>query len=126
MRRFLERYIEVLEKYAQFDGRAQREEYWMFTLVNILVSFAIGLVGLVGLVKGPYGINVLAVIYSVALIIPSLAVTIRRLHDTGRTGWWLLVGCVPIIGAIVLIVFAVQDSQPGTNEYGPNPKAAPA
>ncbi|HIJ79433.1 MAG: DUF805 domain-containing protein [Desulfobulbaceae bacterium] len=110
-------YLEVLKKYTVFNGRAHREEYWMFTLCNMLIAFALNFIE--GLVGGP---GALAAIYSLAVMLPSIAVGIRRLHDTGRSGWWLLVALVPLLGTIVLIVFMVQDSKPGDNQYGPNPK----
>lgn len=113
-------YIAVLKQYAVFTGRAHRTEYWMFFLVNLIVYFALTAVD-VALATG-----VLSFLYSLAVLLPSLAVGARRLHDTGRTGWWLLIVLVPLIGAIVLIVFFVQDSQPGENAYGPNPKVAAA
>lgn len=109
-------YLDVLKKYFVFEGRAQRAEFWMFLLISMIVSFAIGLVdGFVGL----YGIP--TIVYFVAIICPSLGVAIRRLHDTGRSGWWLLIGFVPVIG-IVLIVFYILDSEAGDNDYGSNPK----
>ena len=118
-------YLEVLRKYAQFNGRARRKEYWMFALINLVISFAIGMVGgLLGMKAGGMGINAIAGIYFLAMLIPSIAVGIRRLHDTGRSGWWTLIVFVPLIGAIALLVFAVQDSEPGTNAWGPNPKLA--
>ncbi|MGB7292897.1 MAG: DUF805 domain-containing protein [Thermodesulfobacteriota bacterium] len=114
-------YIEVLKKYAVFDGRAHRTEYWMFVLFNVIITI------LLGLIDGLFGIlGVLSGIYGLAVLIPGIAVSIRRLHDTNRSGWWLLISLVPVIGTIVLLVFMVQDTQPGTNEYGPNPKAATA
>lgn len=117
-------YLEVLRKYAVFGGRARRKEYWMFILFNILISFALGVVeGMFGLVT-ELGIGVISMVYALLLLIPSLAVGVRRLHDTGRSGWWLLIAFVPIVGAIALLVFAVQDSESGHNEYGPNPKGA--
>jgi uncharacterized membrane protein YhaH (DUF805 family) len=120
-------YFEVLGKYAEFGGRARRMEYWMFTLVSFVVSILIGFG--VGFVGGMLGldrtmITILSFAYSVAVLIPSLAVSVRRLHDTGRSGWWLLIVVVPIVGAIVLLVFSLQDSEQGTNAYGRNPKAA--
>ena len=111
-------YIGALKKYLDFSGRAQRMEYWMFTLINFLVMLALSIVDAV------IGLGILAPLYALAAFIPSIAVGVRRLHDTGRSGWWLLIGLVPLIGIIVLIVFFVQDSQPGANEYGPNPKGA--
>jgi uncharacterized membrane protein YhaH (DUF805 family) len=71
-------------------------------------------------------VSILGGIYGLAVLIPGLAVAVRRLHDTGRSGWWLLIGLVPLIGAIVLIVFMATDGEPGDNAYGPNPKFAPA
>jgi uncharacterized membrane protein YhaH (DUF805 family) len=119
-------YLEVLKKYAVFNGRARRKEYWMFALFNILASLALSFVdGLLGL-GGEYGWGLLGGLYSLAVLIPSIAVSVRRLHDTNRSGWWLLIVFVPIIGAIVLLVFMVLDSQPGENQHGPNPKAVAA
>jgi uncharacterized membrane protein YhaH (DUF805 family) len=122
-------YLEVLRKYAVFDGRARRKEYWMFTLISILISMALGFAaGFVGAAMGlsSTAITMLALVYSVAVLIPSLAVWTRRMHDTGRSGWWFLLILVPIIGAIALLVFSVQDSEPGTNAYGKNPKTSMA
>jgi uncharacterized membrane protein YhaH (DUF805 family) len=113
-------YLEVLKKYAVFQGRARRKEYWMFTLFNIIVALAIGFV--TGLVEAVFGIgttlsNAASVIYSLAILIPGTAVSIRRMHDLGRSGWWIL---FPVVN----LVFMFFDSQPGDNEYGPNPKTA--
>ncbi|HEY0721891.1 MAG TPA: DUF805 domain-containing protein [Gammaproteobacteria bacterium] len=114
-------YMEVLKKYANFSGRSRRTEYWMFTLFNIIISVVLSIVdGVVGT------LGILSMLYFLAILIPSLAVSIRRLHDTNRSGWWLLVGLIPFIGAIVLLVFMVQDSQPSTNQFGDNPKAVTA
>ncbi len=109
--------MEVVKKYAVFDGRARRQEYWMFFLVNIIISIVLNLIGrAIGLD------SVLSGIYSLALLVPSLAVAVRRLHDTDRSGWWLLIGLIPLVGFIVLIVFLAQDTKPGDNQYGSNPK----
>jgi uncharacterized membrane protein YhaH (DUF805 family) len=105
-------YIEVLKKYAVFEGRARREEFWMFTLVNFIVSLVLHLIS-----------GVLGGIYALAVLLPSIGVGVRRLHDIGRSGWWLLISLIPLVGIIVLIYFFVQDSQPGTNEHGPSPKS---
>lgn len=112
-------YIDVLKKYAVFSGRARRMEYWMFVLFNLIIAFVLGFVE--GMVGSP---GILSMIYSLAVLVPSIAVSMRRLHDIGRTGWWLLIAFVPLIGAVVLLVFMVLDSQPGSNQYGPNPKGA--
>ena len=118
-------YMQVLKKYAVFSGRARRKEYWFFILWFLIISIGLGIIdAMVGLHIGRAGL--LQSLYSLALLIPSLAVAVRRLHDTGRTGWWLLIGLIPVIGAIVLLVFLFLDGQPGQNEYGPSPKAAGA
>ena len=110
-------YLRALKKYAEFSGRARRTEYWMFTLVNVVIAMVLGVIE--GILGGP---GILGAIYGLAMLLPSLAVTIRRLHDTGRSGWLCLIALIPVVGAIVLLVFLVLDSQPGPNEYGPNPK----
>lgn len=116
-------YIEVIKKYAVFSGRARRKEYWYFFLFNFLVSFVIAFVeGIAGFVDPEIGYGMLSAIYSLAVLIPGIAVSIRRLHDTNRSGWWLLLILIPLIGAIALLIFFASDSQPGENEYGANPK----
>lgn len=115
-------YIEVLKKYAVFSGRARRKEYWMFALFNVIIAvLLLVLGGILGINSDRYGTNVLYWLYFLAVFLPSLAVTVRRLHDTGRTGWWVLIGFVPFIGGIIMLVFMLLDSVPD-NEYGPNPK----
>ena len=117
----MEWYLAVLKKYLVFTGRATRTEYWMFALFNVIISIVLSIIGYV--VVGGNGQSALSSLYSLAVLLPSLGVSVRRLHDTNRSGWWLLISLVPIIGIIVLIVFLVQDSDPGDNRYGPNPKA---
>jgi len=115
-------YLDVLKKYADFSGRARRSEYWYFYLFNTLISFALGLVdGMMGFI-GEVGIGVLGGLYTLLVLIPSIAVGVRRLHDTNRSGWWLFIALIPLVGAIILLVYLVQDSDPGENQYGPNPK----
>ncbi|MNJ56322.1 Inner membrane protein YhaH [compost metagenome] len=110
-------YLKVLKNYVGFEGRARRTEYWMFILFNFIVSIVLSIVGaLVGLD------SILAYVYAAAVLLPSLAVAVRRLHDTGRSGWMILLSLIPFIGSIILIVFMCQDSEPGENQYGPNPK----
>ena len=113
-------YIKVLKQYVDFNGRAQRMEFWMFQLFNLIISIVLAII------DGVLGLGLLQPLYALAVLIPSLAVGARRLHDTGRSGWWLLLGLIPLIGIIVLIVFWVADSQPGDNAFGPNPKGAAA
>ena len=109
-------YIEVLKKYAVFTGRARRKEYWMFFLFQVLISFVIGLI------EGITNTNVLGMLFLLLTLLPSIALSVRRLHDIGKSGWWMLIGLIPLIGSIVLLVFACLDSQPGENTYGPNRK----
>ncbi|MEW9702055.1 DUF805 domain-containing protein [Paenibacillus sp. SI8] len=113
----MEWYLKVLKNYVGFQGRARRKEYWMFVLFNVIVSIVLSI--LVAIVKP---LSVLSYLYSLAILLPSLAVGARRLHDTGRSGWMLLLGLIPLVGAIILIVFFSQDSQEGENQHGPNPK----
>jgi uncharacterized membrane protein YhaH (DUF805 family) len=115
-------YLDAWKNYVNFQGRARRKAYWMFVLFNIIALVILSLIeGALGL-SGQNGYGILTGLYSLAIILPLIALAVRRLHDTGRSGWWLLIGLVPLIGPIVLIVFYVTDSQPGTNQYGPNPK----
>ena len=117
-------FLDVLtKKYATFEGRARRSEYWYFVLFYILILLALTFVdGLVGTLSEEAGIGVLGGMFALGTLVPALAVTVRRLHDTNRSGWWVLVGIVPILGDVVLLVFAALDSQPGANRFGPNPK----
>lgn len=116
-------YLTVLKKYAVFKGRARRKEYWMFVLFNIIFSIvAMLLDNLLGTAFEGIGYGLIYILYVLAVLIPGLAVTVRRLHDTGRNGWWILISLVPMIGAIWLLVLLIEDSQPGENQYGPNPK----
>jgi len=110
-------YLAVLKNYAGFEGRAHRTEYWMFALVNFLISLALAFISEM-LHMGDW----LSILYSLAVLIPCVAVTVRRLHDTGRTGWMALIALIPIIGGIWLLVLMCLDSQPGANQYGSNPK----
>jgi uncharacterized membrane protein YhaH (DUF805 family) len=116
-------YIDVLKKYAVFTGRAQRAEYWYFALFNLLIMIALTVIdSLLGTYNPAAGLGLFSGIYALAVLLPAIGVAIRRLHDTSRTGWWVLLALIPVIGPIVLIVFFVMDSTPGENQYGPNPK----
>ena len=120
-------YLAVWKKYAVFGGRARRKEYWYFVLFNLLISIVLASIDAVtGSFSPEAGMGLLSGLYALAIFIPSIAVSVRRLHDSGRSGWWLLIAVVPLVGAIVLLVFLVQDSQPGENKYGPSPKMAEA
>jgi uncharacterized membrane protein YhaH (DUF805 family) len=120
-------YLDALKKYAVFSGRASRKEYWYFLLFNIIISVALAVVdGITGSFSADAGMGLLGGVYTLAVLIPGLAAAVRRLHDTDRSGWWLLFAFVPFIGGIVLLVFLVQDGQPGANQHGANPKEAAA
>lgn len=115
-------YLEALKKYAEFNGRARRKEYWFFILFNILISVFFATIDFVsGSFNAETGVGLLSGLYSLAVLIPGIAVTVRRLHDTDRSGWWLLIPLIPVIGGIVLFIFMVQDST-GDNQYGPSPE----
>ena len=103
-------YLDVLKNYAEFDGRAGREEYWQFTLLNIIISIALYL-----------SFNELWAVYTVVVLIPSIAVSVRRLHDIDRSGWWVLIVIVPFF-IIALLFMMLLDGKPGDNRYGFNPK----
>jgi uncharacterized membrane protein YhaH (DUF805 family) len=104
-------FIGALKKYADFTGRARRKEYWMFVLIYMIINVILAVLGM----------DVISVIVGLALLVPSISIAARRLHDTGRSGWWQLIALIPIIGLIVLIVFLAQDSHE-ENDYGVNPK----
>ena len=113
----MEWYLKVVrDNYANFNGRASRQEYWMFFLFNMI--FAIVIMGIDIIL----GLGFLNIIYSLVVMIPGIAVGIRRLHDIGKSGWWLFIGFIPIIGAIWLIVLTCKDSNPEENKYGSSPK----
>lgn len=116
-------FIGALKKYATFSGRAQRAEYWYFILFYTLIYIGLAIIDSVtGTLSAETGMGLLSGIYSLAILLPSLAVGARRLHDIGKSGWWLLIGIIPLIGVIILIIFLVKDSEPSENAYGPNPK----
>ena len=103
-------YLKVLQNYATFSGRARRSEYWYFVLFNVIISIALGFIG------GMMGISILSSIYSLAILVPSIAVGVRRMHDVGKSGWFLL---IPIYN----LILACTDGVKGENEYGADPKA---
>ncbi|MFQ1053622.1 DUF805 domain-containing protein [Gilliamella apicola] len=106
----------ITKNYVNFSGRARRKEYWMFNLFNIIACFVVMLLDSFLELN-----NILILIYVLAILLPSYAVTVRRLHDTGKSGWWLLLMFVPF-GNIILLIFCLIDSTPGPNQYGENPK----
>jgi uncharacterized membrane protein YhaH (DUF805 family) len=119
-------YLAALKKYATFEGRARRKEFWFFALFNFLAIVLLALIdGVLGTFSEEVGLGLFSGIYVLAIFIPSIAVTVRRLHDTDRSAWWILLSFFPLIGGLVLLVFEVLDSTPGENRYGPNPKGVP-
>lgn len=123
---FMKYFNNVIKKYATFSGRARRKEYWMFALVSAIISLVLGFIdNLAGLqiAAGNTAIPVLTLLFELFILVPSLAVTARRLHDIGKSGWWILISLIPIIGEIVLFIFTVIKGNAGANKYGEDPKA---
>lgn len=114
-------YLKVIKNYFGFSGRARRKEYWMFALLSAVISIALGIVD--AIIGSAGSIGVLGLLYTLAVLIPSLAVSVRRLHDTDRSGWWLLIGLVPLIGAVVLLVFLASEGTRADNRFGADPKS---
>ncbi|WP_304635202.1 DUF805 domain-containing protein [Pseudoalteromonas sp.] len=112
----MEHFKEALNRYADFTGRIRRQSYWMFILFYLLFAM------LCGLIDSLLGEEIISSIYALALFIPSLSATTRRLHDTGRSGWWQLLYLLPVVGVLIVIVFCVLDSEKENNQYGPCPK----
>ncbi len=117
-------YIEVMKKYAVFSGRARLKEYWMFVLFNLIFGIAaILLDNLLGTASEDTGYGVIYGLYSLAILLPALAVMVRRLHDIGKSGWWFFISLIPLVGGIWLLVLLATSGQVGDNQYGPDPKA---
>jgi uncharacterized membrane protein YhaH (DUF805 family) len=119
--------FQPLRKYADFNGRARRAEYWLFALLMILISIPFSIIAEIVEATGEMdpataGLFLVFGLAMVGLLIPSLAVTVRRLHDSNRSGWWALIGLIPLIGGLVLFVFAILDGTPGPNRFGADPK----
>lgn len=108
----------AMSNYAGFQGRARRKEFWMFTLINILISIGLVIIGEIIGVSTAF-----SSLYSLVILLPSIAVAVRRLHDTGRSGWWYLIVLVPFAGSIILLVFMCLEGERGDNKYGPDPKS---
>ena len=115
---FIEAVKSVFSHYVDFSGRARRSEYWYFFLFTLLVNVVTR-----GLAVAVDTLSFVQIIASLAMLLPGLAVAVRRLHDIGKSGWCLLFVLIPLVGSIILIVWYCKDSQPGDNQYGPNPKA---
>lgn len=120
-------YVEVFKKALDFEGRATRKEYWCFYLINMLIYIILNLLDIMlGVYSFEAGVGILSLIFIIVVLIPGLAVTFRRLHDIGRSGWWFLVNLIPLIGPIIFLIFMLLDSQEGENRYGLSPKAIAA
>jgi uncharacterized membrane protein YhaH (DUF805 family) len=116
-------FLEALKKYAVFSGRSRRKEYWMFTLFYLIFAVAAAILdNLLGMAVEDIGYGPLYGLFVIAMLIPSLAVSVRRLHDVGKSGWMILIALIPIVGGIWLLVLLVSDSDEGANKYGPSPK----
>ena len=116
-------YLKVLKQYADFNGRARRKEYWMFFLFNMIFAALASLIDFsAGTANFVSGSGLFQNIYSLVVLVPGLAVAVRRLHDVGKSGWMLLLALIPLIGAIWLLVLMATDSKEGTNKWGENPK----
>jgi uncharacterized membrane protein YhaH (DUF805 family) len=115
-------YLEVLKKYAVFSGRASRREYWMFFLFNLIFAIVAAVLdNVLGLAIRDVGYGPFYILYALGTLLPGLAVGIRRLHDIGKSGWYMLMGFIPCVGGIILLVFFATQGDMGTNEYGPDP-----
>ena len=117
----MEWFMKALRQYAVFTGRARRKEYWFFVLFYILIAIGLGFIdSVLGLGSESYGL--LSGLFGLAMLLPALGVAVRRMHDTGRSGWWVLVSFIPFVGWLIFIWFATRDGEPGPNAYGPDPK----
>ena len=117
-------FTDVIKKYAEFSGRARRKEFWMFVLIGWVISVALSIIDRAIGTSNSSGSGLLGSLFSLAILLPSLAVAARRLHDTGRSGKWLFLIFAIVVGWIVLLVWYIQEGNAGDNQYGPDPKAA--
>ncbi len=115
-------FVKCLQNYVTFSGRARRKEYWMFVLFNFIFSLVLLAIQVFAGMEQP----VLSQLYSLVVLLPGLSVFVRRMHDIDKSGWWFWIALVPIVGAIVLLVFACTEGTKGPNRFGPDPKAEPA
>ena len=119
---FMDAVKTCFSKYADFSGRARRKEYWYFVLFNCIVQVILTVIGMIIFGSDNSTYRILASIYSLAVLVPGLAVTWRRLHDIGKSGAFYFIGLIPLVGWIIVLVYFCKDSEPGTNQYGPSPK----
>ena len=127
MSEIMDWYKKVLSQYAVFTGRARRREFWMFTLVNAIIqtilSVIMNIFASMGVAAGVYFVYALLALYGLAVLVPSLAVAVRRMHDLGKGGGWIFISLIPIVGAIIFIIFCVKECEAQDNRFGANPKA---
>lgn len=116
---FFEAIKSVITQFNNFHGRAQRSEFWWYNLFECVISFGLSIMGNVTGIKA---FNIAILVFTVVFLVPGLAVCFRRMHDTGKSAWWLLPALIPIAGQIYMMLWFLKDSQPGENQYGPNPK----
>ena len=118
----MNQFLDVFKKTFVFSGRSRRKEYWLFALDVFIISVVLTIIEMMAGLEIAPDVGLLSTIFSLIIFIPSLSVAVRRFHDIGRSGWWLLLVLIPVLGWIALFVFTLLDSQSGSNEYGPNPK----
>lgn len=114
-------YSICLSKFADFSGRARRREYWTFVLVNCLIALLLMTLGLAFGEDSPAS-NIMVTIFYLIMLVPNLSVSVRRLHDIGKSGWYMFLSLIPLIGGLILLIWSLMDSEPGENQYGKNPK----
>lgn len=114
-------YSICLSKFADFSGRARRREYWTFALVNCLIAMLLLILGLAFGEDSPAS-NIMVTIFYLIMLVPNLSVSVRRLHDIGKSGWYMFLSLIPLIGSLLLLVWSFMDSEPDENQYGENPK----
>lgn len=114
-------YSICLSKFADFSGRARRREYWTFALVNGLIALILLILGLAFGEDSPAS-NIMVKIFYLIMLVPNLSVSVRRLHDIGKSGWYMFLSLIPLIGVLILLIWSLMDSEPGENQYGKNPK----
>lgn len=126
-------YMTVVKKYAVFSGRSRRKEYWWFVLFNVIIVIVLSGLSRIGAGTNSNSVSPISTVFScisglygLAVLLPTLGVVVRRLHDIGKSGWWILIGLIPLVGEIWLLILMLTDSQPGDNQYGPNPKMVAA
>lgn len=122
MQEYKEYWLDGWKNYVNFNGRTRRMAFWSFVLGNLIIAIILGIILGALFSAGSLIASGISGLWSLAQILPGISIGMRRFHDLGKSGWWLLLALIPIIGWIALLYFYVQDSQPGSNAYGPNPK----